>query len=96
MKTALITGATSGIGLEFAHRLADRGYRLIVIGRRVERLEQLKEEVDVPVEIIPADLNKKKNCFALLEQLQNEKIDVFINNAGFGLAGSFVETWMGL
>ena len=92
MKTALITGATSGIGREFARRLAERGYRLIVTGRRVERLEALKEELDVPVEIIEADLNKKKACFALLEQLQNEKIDLFINNAGFGVAGSFLET----
>lgn len=92
MKTALITGATSGIGLEFAHRLADRGYSLIVTGRRVERLEKLKEEAIVPVEIIPADLSKKKECFALLEKLQDRDIDVFINNAGFGVAGSFLET----
>ncbi len=92
MKTALITGATSGIGLEFARKLADRGYRLIVTGRRVERLEQLKEELDVPVEIISGDLSKKKECFVLLETLKNENIDLFINNAGFGLAGSFIET----
>ncbi len=92
MKTALITGATSGIGREFAIQLAKRGYRLVVTGRRVERLEELKEAVDVPVEIIPVDLSKKKECFALLEQLKDENIDVFINNAGFGLAGPFIET----
>ena len=92
MKTALITGATSGIGLEFAKRLANKGYRLIVTGRRVERLEQLKEELDVPVEIISGDLSKKKECFALLEALKDENIDLFINNAGFGLAGSFIDT----
>ncbi len=92
MKTALITGATSGIGLEFAHRLAERGYRLIVTGRRTDRLEQLKNDVNVPVEILPADLSKKKACLALLDKLNDERIDVFINNAGFGLAGSFVET----
>lgn len=92
MKTALITGATSGIGLEFAHRLADRGYRLIVTGRRVDRLKELADEVDVPVEIISGDLSKKKECFELLEKLENETIDVFVNNAGFGLAGSFLET----
>ncbi len=92
MKTALITGATSGIGMEFARKLCERGYRLIVTGRRVERLEQLRDELDVPVDIIIADLNKKKECFKLLEKVRDEKIDIFINNAGFGLAGSFIET----
>ena len=92
MKTALITGATSGIGLEFAKRLADRGYRLIVTGRRVERLNELAEQVNVPLEIISGDLSKKKECFALLDKLKEERIDVFINNAGFGVAGSFLET----
>ncbi len=92
MKTALITGATSGIGNEFARQLADRGYRLIVTGRRAERLEQLKNELSVPVEIIIADLNKKKECYELLEKLKEETLDIFINNAGFGVAGSFLET----
>ncbi len=92
MKTALITGATSGIGKEFAIQLANRGYRLIVTGRRVERLEELKEQLSVPVEIIPVDLSKKKECFNLLEKLHDENIDVFINNAGLGLAGAFTQT----
>ena len=89
MKTALITGATSGIGKEFAYRLADRGYRLIISGRR---LKELEEELDVEVRIIEADLSKKKEVFALLEKLEDEDIDLFINNAGFGAAGSFLET----
>lgn len=92
MKTALITGATSGIGMEFARQLAARGYGLILTGRRVERLEQLKEELEVPVEIIAADLEKKKECFSLLEKLKGKDIDLFINNAGFGLAGNFLYT----
>lgn len=92
MKTALITGATSGIGKEFAIQLAERGYRLIVTGRRVERLEELKASLSVPVEIIPVDLSKKKECFGLLEKLKDENIDVFINNAGLGAAGPFLET----
>lgn len=92
MKTALITGATSGIGKEFAYRLADRGYRLIISGRRVERLKELEEELDVEVRIIEADLSKKKEVFALIEKLEDEDIDLFINNAGFGAAGSFLET----
>lgn len=92
MKTALITGATSGIGNEFARQLAGRGYRLIVTGRRQDRLEELKASLNVPVDIYVFDLNKKKECYELLDALQDETIDVFINNAGFGLAGSFLET----
>ena len=72
MKTALITGATSGIGKEFALQLAKRGYRLIITGRRTERLEELKSQLEVPVEIISVDLSKKKECFNLLEQLKDE------------------------
>ena len=92
MKTALITGATSGIGMEFARAYAAKGYRLLVTGRREDRLKQLQEELDVPVEYYIFDLGKKKECFALLDALKDETIDVSINNAGFGLAGSFVET----
>jgi len=92
MKTALITGATSGIGYEFAKQLADRGFGLIVVGRRVERLQELKESLSVPVEVIKADLNNREECFGLLEKVADKDIDVFINNAGFGLCGKFVET----
>lgn len=92
MKTVLITGATSGIGMEFARRYAALGYRLIVTGRRTDRMEQLKAELQVPMDIYTYDLGKKKQCFELLEILKDENIDIFINNAGFGLAGAFLET----
>ena len=92
MKTVLITGATSGIGMEFARRYAALGYRLIVTGRRTDRLEQLKVELQVPMDIYTYDLGKKKQCFELLGILKDENIDIFINNAGFGLAGAFLET----
>ncbi|MCR5416783.1 MAG: SDR family oxidoreductase [Pseudobutyrivibrio sp.] len=92
MKTALITGATSGIGYEFAMQLAKRGYRLIVTGRRMERLLELRENVDVPVEMIQADLSSEEACYDFLEKMKEWEIDLFINNAGFGLAGAFLES----
>ena len=92
IKTALITGATSGIGMEFAKRFANMGYRLILTGRRVERLEQLSESLSVPCRIIPADLSKESGCYELLEEIADEDIYVFINNAGFGDCGNFSDT----
>jgi len=92
MKTALITGASSGIGKEFARRYAENGYRLILTARREDILEQLREELKTEIVVIPADLSDEKQCFELLKKLKDEVIDVFINNAGFGLAGSFLTT----
>ena len=92
MKTALITGATSGIGEEFARRLAKMGYRLILTGRRGDRLEKLAMEVGTYTRTIVADLSSEEECKAFLKQLEDETIDVFINNAGFGTCGSFTET----
>lgn len=92
MKTVLITGASSGIGMAFARAYAERNCRLIITGRRLERLQQLSDSVSVPCRIITADLSDEKQCFDLLGQVKDEEIDVFINNAGFGAAGSFLET----
>lgn len=91
-KTALITGASSGIGMEFAQRFARMGYRLILTARRRERLEQLASTLSVPCEIITADLDDEAQCYKLCEDLKAEQIDVFINNAGFGTCGNFADT----
>lgn len=91
-RTALITGASSGIGMEFARVLARKGYSLILTARRKDRLEKLKNELQVPCTIIVADLSKESDCFELWQQISDKKIDIFINNAGFGTCGEFVET----
>lgn len=92
MKTVFITGATSGIGTAFARAYASQGCSLILTGRRTDRLQALKETLQAPCRILPADLSDEGQCRRLLEDVADTKIDVFINNAGFGAAGSFLET----
>ena len=90
---ALITGASSGIGRDMARILAAKGYDLILVARREDRLIELKEElVDVNVRIIVTDVGVADNCEKLYEDVSREKIDMLINNAGFGLAGEFCDT----
>ena len=92
MTTVLITGATSGIGEEFAKRYAALGYRLILVARRVERMEALAKTLSVETRIIKADLSDELQCKKLVEDVSKEDIDIFINNAGFGTCGLFTET----
>lgn len=92
---AVVTGASSGIGAQFARRLAAEGYRLVLVARRRERLNALAEELKekgIESIIIPADLSKKEECVRLMEQLSDKTVGIFINNAGFGDCGCFLET----
>lgn len=89
---ALITGASSGIGKDMARVLAAQGYDLIVVARREERLRELQKELSVKVRIEVCDLSEIQECIALYESVKDEKIDILINNAGFGLCGEFTET----
>ena len=89
---ALITGASSGIGREMARILSKKGYDLIIVARRKERLLELKKELDTKVTTIAMDLSIEKNNYELYEKVKSKKIDVLINNAGFGLFGEFVKT----
>jgi short-subunit dehydrogenase len=86
---ALITGASSGIGRDMSVILSRMGYDLILVARRMERLEELKKTLKTDVEIICLDLSKEESCFSLYEQVKTENIDILINNAGFGIFGTF-------
>ena len=83
----VITGASSGIGTEFAKRFAKEGYKLVLIARRKERLEELSKNVETECIIITADLSDMNECKRVAEELKSVEVDVFVNNAGFGYCG---------
>lgn len=88
---ALITGASSGIGKEMAKYLSTLGYDIIGVARGRAQLEELKKECKTHFKIIVMDLSKYENLIKLYDQIKNEDIDLFINNAGFGLFGKFTD-----
>lgn len=93
---AVITGASAGLGVCFANRLAKEGYPLILVARRKERLEELAEQLKnkfcVNCKIIVCDVSKKGDCKSFLKQIKDLPIDIWINNAGFGECGAFLDT----
>jgi len=89
---ALITGASSGMGRDMATILSAKGYDLILVARRLDRLEQVKQALKTNVTIISTDLSDPNACIALYEQVKDENVDILINNAGFGLFGAFDTT----
>lgn len=98
MSTALITGATAGIGREFARALAADGYGLVLVARDSARLDAVAAEFGgiyrVPVEVIPADLSTDEGLARVLARVGEDArpIDVLVNNAGYGLRESFLDT----
>ncbi|MBR1423730.1 MAG: SDR family oxidoreductase [Ruminococcus sp.] len=90
-RTALITGASSGIGREIARELSERGFRVILAARRKERLEELADDLDSESRVIVCDLSTREGCIDLYEQVKDENVTVLINNAGFGAIGRFDE-----
>jgi short-subunit dehydrogenase len=93
---AFITGASSGIGVEFARRFAAQGYDLIITGRRKEQLDRVAEEIrtkfDRTVTVIIGDLSDSTHLADLVELINNSPdIDVLINNAGLGLKKHFID-----
>lgn len=86
---ALITGASSGIGEEFARQLADKGYRLILIARRADRLHQLASQLNAEVEVVVADLATDEGMAKVEAAINDHSPDLLVNNAGFGTTGKF-------
>ena len=96
-KTALVTGASSGIGLQLARIHANEGGNVVLVARRADRLEELAEELqashDIEASVIATDLSVPGAATALFERCTAEElqIDVLINNAGFGGHGRFID-----
>ena len=88
---ALITGASSGIGRDMARYLAQKGWDLILVARREDRIRELQNELkDVRVVCISLDVGRAEDCYRLYELTKNDGVDMLVNNAGFGLAGEYV------
>jgi uncharacterized protein len=91
-KVALVTGASAGLGVEFARQLSKRGYALVLAARRKDRLEELAAELG-NARAVAVDLSKASAAAKLMADIEanGETIDLLVNNAGFGLIGRFAE-----
>lgn len=94
-RTAVITGASSGIGREIARILYAKGFRCILCARREDRLKELAQELGENTRVVVCDLSKREECFSLYEQVKDENVGVLINGAGFGLFGKFTHSELG-
>jgi uncharacterized protein len=94
-KTALVTGATSGIGLELSRLLAAGGHDLILIGRGIDSLNRVADELKahngVRVRVIPKDLSGPAAAEELVREIEDESVEILVNNAGVGLADPFAK-----
>jgi short-subunit dehydrogenase len=97
MSTALVTGATAGIGYAFCRELADRGHDLVIVARDRARLENVSDELrakhSINVQILAADLSKRPALQRVAKRLadRDRPIDLLVNNAGFGMSKSFLK-----
>lgn len=91
---AVITGASSGIGRDIARVLVSRGWEVILVARRADRLLELKQELGKKARCVRCDVSHLDECLKLHEVLQKEDIEMLVNCAGFGLCGFFSDTSM--
>lgn len=91
---ALVTGASSGLGVSFARQLAGAGTDLVLVARSAEPMERLGDELadthGVRAEVLPADLADRTQLERVAERIRAGDVDTVVNNAGFGFYGPFV------
>jgi uncharacterized protein len=90
-EVALVTGASSGIGEAFARALSQRGYELVLVARRRDRLERLASELPGPAHVVPCDLATEAASLPERVAQLGLDVDLLVNNAGFGTYGRFLE-----
>ncbi len=92
-KLAVVTGASAGIGAEFARQLARKGYALVLVARRLDVLEELAADLaarySVETEALAADLTDRKGVASVEKRFADGGVDMLVNNAGFGTIGEF-------